>query len=454
MFKKLKECKTLKEIYQVLGHWPFEIAAIILLIAWVAMPIISAINQIEIAFNENYELARNEIVASDYQHNIQSLGFLTLEFVVIYILGRIILNKGQILKKIKSEPWHYFLLAMLLWSCISTALSDDPHTSFFGTEYRFDGLMTYFFYASVYVCALVVVNNKYRNPLLFLFTLVGNVVAILVPLQDYGIGFWNEVFVGQLAAMFFQFNHTGYFLCMAIICSMGMYLFSESRKWRVWYLLSTIIQVFGILVNSTFASFLASWCALVMLMVFFVRYYKKCSIRLIVPVLIVVLLSTASYFGYIPNSKGEDMKDNIEMLLGDFLKISTQEDVDQAGHGRMTLWKQGLKMIPKRPIFGYGPEQLDEELSEIMWVDRPDNEFIQHGIFLGIPGLAFYLIALIWLFVHQWIRLKELDITTIVAAGCVIAYLVSSLFGNSMFYTTPYLYMFLAFASGRVKNPS
>ncbi len=343
---------------------------------------------------------------------------------------------------------------MLLWSCISTALSDDPHTSFFGTEYRFDGLMTYFFYASVYVCALVVVNNKYRNRLLFLFTLVGNVVAILVPLQDYGIGFWNEVFVGQLAAMFFHFNHTGYFLCMAIICSMGMYLFSESRKWRVWYLLSTIIQVFGILVNSTFASFLASWCALVMLMVFFVRYYKKFSIRLIVPLLIVVLLSTASYFGYIPNSKGEDMKDNIEMLLEDFLKITTQEDMDKAGHGRMTLWKQGLKMIPKRPIFGYGPEQLDEELSEIMWVDRPDNEFIQHGIFLGIPGLAFYLIALIWLFVHQWIRLKELDITTIVAAGCVIAYLVSSLFGNSMFYTTPYLYMFLAFASGRVKNPS
>ena len=111
-------------------------------------------------------------------------------------------------------------------------------------------------------------------------------------------------------------------------------------------------------------------------------------------------------------------------------------------------------MIPKRPIFGYGPEQLDEELSEIMWVDRPDNEFIQHAIFLGIPGLVYYLTALIWLFAHQWRVMKRLDATTLVAAGCVIAYLVSSMFGNTMFYTTPYFYMFLAFAAGRAKSSS
>ena len=111
-------------------------------------------------------------------------------------------------------------------------------------------------------------------------------------------------------------------------------------------------------------------------------------------------------------------------------------------------------MIPKRPVFGYGPEMLDEELAEVMWVDRPDNELIQYGIFLGIPGLAFYLISLIWLFVNQWKKINDLDTITIVAAGCVIGYLISSLFGNSMFYTTPYFFMILAFSSGRAKGPS
>lgn len=455
MFKKLKECKTLTEIYQVLGDKPFEVVALVLLILWILLPVFAMIGQIELAYDESYELMRNMLVASDYQHNVQSMGIITLEFVAVWLLGRIILNKGQIWKKIKSEPWHFFLLAMLLWSCISTALSDDPHTSFFGTGVRFDGLQTYFFYAAVYVCTLIVVNSKKCGKLLGLFTVVGNLASIAVILQDAGYAFWSEIFVSERAAMFFHFNHTGYYLNMAIVCSMGMYLFAEKKGWRVWYLFSMALQIFAILVNSTFGSFLASWCALVMLLVFFVRHYGKFAPRMMVPVLVVVLLCAGSYHGLIPTSSGEDMKYNLEMLFGDVEKITSgTEEINRAGHGRMTLWIQGLKMIPKRPVFGYGPEQMDEELSKIMWVDRPDNELIQHGIFLGIPGLLFYLTALIWLFVNQWKKLKQLDSITIVAAGCVIAYLVSSLFGNSMFYTTPYLYMFLAFASGRAKDPS
>jgi len=87
-----------------------------------------------------------------------------------------------------------------------------------------------------------------------------------------------------------------------------------------------------------------------------------------------------------------------------------------------------------------------------MWIDRPDNEFIQYAVFLGIPGLAFYLLALISMFIKQWLQMKKLDVTTIVSAGCVVAYLVSSMFGNSMFYTTPYLFMFLALASAAPKE--
>ena len=455
MFKKLKECKTLTEIYQVLGDKPFEVVALVLLILWVLLPIFATIGQIELAYDESYELMRNMLVASDYQHNVQSLGILSLEFAGVWLLGRILLNKGQILKKSKSEPWHFFLLAMLLWSCISTLLSDDLLRSFKGSEVRFEGLQTYFFYAAVYICALIVINSKRKTWIPVMFSVVGNFVSLAVILQDAGYTFWSEIFVSELAAMFFHFNHTGYYLTMAIVCSMGMYLFSEKRVWRIWYLISMVVQVFAILVNSTLASFIASWCALIMLLIFFVRYYGKFVPRMIVPVLVVVFLCAASYHGLVPTSSGEDMKYNIRLLMGDAQKITSGTDeISDVGHGRMKLWIQGLKMIPKRPVFGYGPEMLDEELAEAMWVDRPDNELIQYGIFLGIPGLAFYLIALIWLFINQWKKLKQLDIITIVAAGCVIGYLVSSLFGNSMFYTTPYLYMFLSFASGREKSLS
>lgn len=449
MFQKLKQCKTLREIYEVLGTKPFETAAAVLLVLWVLLPIIAAIEQIRIGINPDYSMAQGFVVISDYQHNVESLGMITLEFAVVYLLGRILLNKGQLVNKMKTMPWHIFLILMLFWSCISTVLSDDPMTSFFGTERRFDGLETYFFYAAVYVCTFMIVKSSYRKGILFLFSMVGNVVSMLVIMQDGGSELLNQCFLGVRAAMFFQFNHTGYYINMAILCSMGLYLYEKSYKWRLLYLVSMILQVFAILVNSTFGSFLGTWCALVMILVFFVRSQGKFAWRMLTPVLVVVFLCIASYCGYVPTSSGQDMKVNFETLFSDMKNIiSDSEEADDAGHGRMTLWKQGLQMIPKRPVFGYGPEQLDEELSEIMWVDRPDNEFIQHAVFLGVPGLIYYLTALIWLFIHQWKHMKWLDASTLVAAGCVIAYLVSAMFGNTMFYTTPYFYMFLAFAAG------
>ena len=174
---------------------------------------------------------------------------------------------------------------------------------------------------------------------------------------------------------------------------------------------------------------------------------------MLTPVMIVIVLIIASYFGYVPTSSGEDMRVNFETLFKDGQALAEGSDaVDSIGHGRMTLWKQGLKMIARKPVFGYGPEHLDEELSEIMWVKRPDNEFIQYGVFLGVPAVLFYIASLIWLFIHQWGRMKTLDRNILVAAGCVVAYMVSCQFGVTVFYTTPYLFIFWGMAAGRTPD--
>ena len=104
-------------------------------------------------------------------------------------------------------------------------------------------------------------------------------------------------------------------------------------------------------------------------------------------------------------------------------------------------------MIPDRPIFGYGPEGLTGDYAAAVGVDRPHNELIQYAVFLGIPALLMYLSALITLFVRQWRNMKQLSGLTIVAAGVVVGYVTSSLFGNTMFNTVPYYWMMLSFAA-------
>lgn len=451
MFQELKECKTLKEIYTILGNAPFENTAFVLVLLWCLLPVWSFGEHVYWGIVGRNYLEKSFATMEGYKIAMQFVGSLSLVFVIFYLLGRIVMNRGQIWQKVKNEPWHFCLLAMLLWSCISTLMSDDISTSFHGTEYRFDGLKSYFFYAAMYVCAFIVANTKRKRVVCDVFTLVANLVSLLVILQDFGNPFLNQCFVGgPRMAMFYQFNHTGYFMNLGIVCVMGLYVYEKKLGLRIYYALSLAFQIFGILVNSTFGSYLGSFCALIMVLVFFVRKNGKFSINLLVPVIIFFLISAASYVGWVPTSSGQDMRVNLMELFSDTQDILDNPlDAKDAGHGRMTLWQQGLKMIPRRPIFGYGPEQLDEELSEIMWVDRPDNEFIQHAVFLGIPGLLFYLAALVTLFIRQWIHMRKLDDITLVAAGCVVAYLVSSLFGNTMFNTVPYLYMFWAFAAGR-----
>ena len=457
MFEELKKAKTLREIYTIMGVAPFEKVALVLLCAWCLLPIYASIDQIHYGLSNLSKLGKLYATMAGYKLGFQFIGSLSLVFVVFYLLGRIVMNRGQILHKIKSSPWHFLLLAMLLWSCISTLLSEDILTSFQGTDYRFDGLKSYFFYAAMYVCAFIVANSKYRKIVFNIFIMVSNFVGLIVIMQDFGVPLINQCFFQDVrSAMFYQYNHTAYFMNMAIVCLMGLYIYEQKRWLRIVYALSLGFQIYAILVNSTFACYLASCCAMIMVIAFYVRKYKRFSWKLLTPVILVFVISFASYMGWVPTSSGQDMKVNLAELKEDTSAIIENPlDAKDAGHGRMNLWLTGLKMVPEKPIFGHGPEQLNEKYKSQMlnelgnYIDRPDNEFIQHAIFLGIPGLLFYLAALISLFIRQWIHMRKLDDTTLIAAGCVIAYLVSSMFGNTMFYTVPYFYMFLAFASGR-----
>ena len=277
------------------------------------------------------------------------------------------------------------------------------------------------------------------------------VSAVIIVVDYADVGFWEKVFPSQLSGVFFHFNHAGYYINMGIVCSIGLYMHAKG-KLRIWYMLTMILQVFGILVNSTLGAFIGTCGALVMVLVFCVRKYSKWSLHMLTPVIIVIALVIASYFGYIPNSKGEDMRVNFELLFNDSQAVTDSGDgggVESIGHGRGNYWIQSLKMIPERPIFGYGPEHLNEFYAAYMAINRPDNEFIQHTVYMGIPAILLYLAALILLFIHQWKQMKQLDKCILVAAGCMIAYLISAQFGVSAFYTTPYLYMFWGMAAGR-----
>lgn len=450
MFKKLQECKNLKEIFVMVGTKPFEITAFVLLILWSLLPIYWTIERVYWTLVAQNDYEHQYAIMAGHMYIMRVLGMVSLYVAVFFVITRLCVHGKNTWKKINAEPWHFLLLLMLAWGGISTLFAKDLKVAWAGDGYLGEGYRAYLYYAGVYVCAFILTKSKFKWIVMNIFNVVANIVSLTIIIVDYtDIQFLKIVFPGQLSGVFFHFNHAGYYINMGIVCAMGLYMHTKGAKSRIWYAFSIALQVFGILVNSTLGAFLGTCGALVMVLVFFVRRYSKWSIHMLTPVIIVIALVIASYFGCIPNSKGEDMRVNFQLLFSNSQSVANEGDVATIGHGRGNYWIQSLKMIPGSPIFGYGPDHLDEVYSKLMAINRPDNEFIQHAVFMGIPALLMYLTALIMLFVHQMKKMKNLDRTILIAAGCMVAYLISAQFGVSAFYTTPYLYMFFGMAAGR-----
>jgi hypothetical protein len=112
----------------------------------------------------------------------------------------------------------------------------------------------------------------------------------------------------------------------------------------------------------------------------------------------------------------------------------------------MTLWRDTIQRITERPIFGFGPEGLVGD-HEITNGGSPHNEFLQIAAFLGIPGLLLYLSAIFSLAYKQIRQAKALSPMVVVAIGATGAYLFSSCFGNPVFNSVPYFWLFFGMST-------
>ena len=394
--------------------------------------------------------ARNGLLSQDclkvFRRAFLVLGSISIVFAALQIA----INRQSLFRKenLKRSIWFFLLVGLLIWSAVSTALSDDPLQQFRGSSYRCDGLFSYFIYGAILCCALSIESEQLKRVLALLFVSVVNVLCVIMLLEAAEVLPFRLMFQTPYAAVFNNQNHFAYVLCMSGLCAASMYLHEESTLSRVFYLLSLSFQVFTLLVNDTFGCYLAMVVGFAAIVLLWVKSGRTVRWRLFVPIVIFVALSAMSCLGCFSSIDHGNVGASVLGFFSDVnATVNDAPDAGRAGSGRLRLWVEALNMIPERPIFGYGPEGLMGEYATKMGLDRPHNEVIQYAVFLGIPGLLLYLSALVSLAVKQWRSLKQLPATTLMAMAVVVGYFVSSLFGNTMFNTAPYFWMMLGFAA-------
>ena len=399
-------------------------------------------------------LRLDQVLGNLFLMYITVLGMATLVFVSAYAYW-IYHTNGIIYlwQSLINRPWNLALLAMLIWSLIASLLADDLVLAFYGTSYRNDGFFTYCIYAAIYCCAQINSCENRREKVLQYFILASFPLCLVTILQYFNFSteifgiYYQEplLFNMKYAAVFYNTNHYGYYLTMIVAVSAGLYLKSGKTLLQSFYLLAFILNTWCLVINNTFGCYLAVFFICIFAPALLYRESKKCNkTKSLIPLLLFLLLTISS---------SQIVTNNFQALSSDVKNIATENSAAKnAGSKRWELWTNGLDMLKAKPIFGYGPENLKKEyLARDIDQDRPHNEYLQHALFLGIPALILYLAALYLLLTKWFLNLQNLEISTFVSGLAVIAYLCSAFFGNTMFYTTVYLFLLLGYIS-QVKN--
>lgn len=374
-------------------------------------------------------------LVDQYAYAILVVGMLCLLFgITLLILCR---KKVFSRQGLQEAPWLYCLAGLLFWALLSTLFSENLLHAWRGGTYMHDGLRTYLVYAGVLLAACGLREEKDRLWVLRLFGSVVCYLSLIMLAQEFWPGAVYPIFPSRGSAVFNNSNHFGYILCMGMLAHLGLWLYDRERPvLRALYLIGFCFLTYTLLVNDTFGAYLASAVTLPVVYLFFWKSGRKLAWREFLPVLLFVLISLANVLGLLPGGNN---------LLGSLLQFGNDVEhitEDSAGTNRMILWKQTVERIKQRPIFGFGPEGFYGE--NALELNRsPHNEYLQIAGYLGLPALGLYLAALVTLLIHHWKHIRELSATTLAAAGVTVVYLVSACFGNPVFNTAPYHWMFL-----------
>ena len=346
----------------------------------------------------------------------------------------------------RPKPFTPLLLfgMLAIWVYVSQAVNGFTDAAFVGDVYRNESLFTFAVYLLGYFfLGAILRSERLRSILCYIFLGTNGIIGVLV-LVDY-LWIKLEVFSHSegMAAIFHQFNHYGYYLVLGILVSAVLFIVSGGRLWlRIVCAAVFVLDNVILILNNTFGCYLAVIAALLFCVGVFgiARRDKGECLRGAVVIGAFVIITVVMHF------TGHSAAGDVTKLANDIENIaSDSENAKYAGTGRWTLWKTSVECIKKRPVFGWGVDGIADQLDVATegLNNRPHNEFLQWAAFFGVPAFLLYFVALCIVMFGVFPRLKQLDKVSLTCFIASAGYIASSMFGNTMYYTAPFFFIFL-----------
>ena len=338
----------------------------------------------------------------------------------------------------KYEKLILILITLFFISCIiSTLLAISPIQSLLGTSYRKEGLFTYIGYFFIMINSMFLDDKSKKKYYQILIT-----VAVIISLFSlFKIN--NFLFPYQYSynGIFYQFNHFSYFLIIALVFNTCLFISSNNTNEKIIYYISYLILLVQLILNNTFGGYLALTITSIFIIIYYVKIkkIKLSSFILVITFIICSLFITKNNESIVLKNFFDNTKEVINTNFED------ENQLSKLGTSRGKLWIEAIKMIEKRPIIGYGIENLEQEYHKIgmLYADKPHNMILALSGYIGIPGMLCFIISIILILYLVVKNIKNISNEDLISFFAVICFSCSSIVANSMFYTTPYIFVCL-----------
>lgn len=340
-------------------------------------------------------------------------------------------------KDLRFEKPDVLFAAFSVLILLSTMVNGFNDLTIDGVPYRFIGILNMFAFMIIYMGVSRSIKRESFGDLIMIGYMV---IADLIGLAAFydkatgGIEAFHDK--KELSTVFFNGNHYGYFILMAVLIGLGYYLFGD-KKASVFGAASAGLNLILMALNHSLGCILALITVLIATGVLILLKDKK-HIKKLTTVAVVLAIAFAVAILISP-----ELRKEFTGLAADLAAITSNTAEGSAGHRRLQMWRLTAGWIKEKPLLGYGCEGIAFMLYDAMKVSNPHCEVLTYAAYYGIPAAILYTAGVVAVIGASIRRISTNDAQQKAACMAAAGYFVSSFVGVGMFYTLPFFFMFL-----------
>lgn len=350
-----------------------------------------------------------------------------------------------IFKKYKKDISYLFMLLIAVLSVVSTILAASPKIALYGFRDRYEGLISILYYITIMFLSSYI-ESKYKKKIIgfILFSGVIQCIYAIFQVNDF-LNIYNHY---KLSATGFvrNTNFFGTYMILNLNYALGLYIDEKEKIKKYIYVALTTLFMVGLFISNAMSAIVGMIAVFCYILVYCIKN-KKIKKIFVIAVITVLSAFLVTYMG----------KTNI---INDF-KRTTYEATEIAkgnaegnfGSGRLYIWRETIKIIPKHLLHGVGIDNFTNAFGDTPlkfssgkgFVDKAHNEYLQILITAGIFCLILYL-ALYFIIIKRGIKhsFKKQEIYLILP---IIGYIVQAFFNISVIRVAPIFYIALGLCS-------